>query len=180
MTLLKHKIFGILLLFSTILFAQETSIYTNKFKDYQKALTLYNNQQYKAAQSLFDDIKYETEDETLKSDCSYYIANCAVRLNQKNADDLIESSKTQAAEIIANADKQASVMIDNAKGAASEEADKIKEHAKSELDQEVVKARNELKNQVSTLVMQGVNSVLDKEVDSKTHKDMLSKLSQSL
>lgn len=90
MTLFKHKIFGVLLLFSTILFAQETSIYTSEFKDYQKALTLYNNQQYKAAQSLFDDIKYETEDETLKSDCSYYIANCAVRLNQKNADDLIE------------------------------------------------------------------------------------------
>ena len=62
----------------------------------------------------------------------------------------------------------------------SEEADKIKAQAKSELDQEVVKARNELRDQVSTLVMQGVNSVLDKEVDSKTHKDMLSKLSQSL
>ncbi|MEC7596166.1 MAG: F0F1 ATP synthase subunit B [Pseudomonadota bacterium] len=101
-------------------------------------------------------------------------------LAQKNAEDLIESSKTQAAEIIANADKQAVVMIDNAKGAASEEADKIKAQAKSELDQEVVKARNELKDQVSTLVMQGVNSVLDKEVDSKTHKDMLSKLSKSL
>ena len=101
-------------------------------------------------------------------------------LVHQNAEDLIESSKTQAAEIIANADKQASVMIDNAKGAASEEADKIKAQAKSELDQEVVKARNELKDQVSTLVMQGVNSVLDKEVDSKTHKDMLSKLSQSL
>ena len=83
-------------------------------------------------------------------------------------------------EIIANADKQASVMIDNAKGAASEEADKIKAQAKSELDQEAAKVRNELRGQVSSLVMQGVNSVLDKEVDSKTHKDMLSKLSQSL
>ena len=28
--------------------------------------------------------------------------------------------------------------------------------------------------------MQGVNSVLEKEVDAKAHKDMLSKLSQSL
>jgi len=28
--------------------------------------------------------------------------------------------------------------------------------------------------------MQGVNSVLEKEVDAKTHKDMLSKLSKSL
>ncbi len=101
-------------------------------------------------------------------------------LAQKNDEDIIESTKNQAAEIIANADKQANVMIDNAKGTASEEAEKIKAHAKSELDQEVVKARNELKNQVSTLVMQGVDSVLEKEVDANTHKDMLSKLSQSL
>jgi hypothetical protein len=28
--------------------------------------------------------------------------------------------------------------------------------------------------------MKGVNSVLEKEVDAKAHKDMLSKLSQSL
>ena len=101
-------------------------------------------------------------------------------LAQKNAEELIESTKNKAAEIIANADKQANVMIDTAKGLASEEAEKIKAHAKSDLDQEVVKVRNELKNQVSSLVMQGVNSVLEKEVDSKAHKDMLSKLSQSL
>ncbi|MBT8243739.1 MAG: tetratricopeptide repeat protein [Winogradskyella sp.] len=90
MTLLKKQFLGICLLLTSLLFAQETAIYTSQFKDYQKALTLYNNKQYKVAQSLFDDIKYETNDEVLKSDCSYYIANCAVRLNQKNADDLIE------------------------------------------------------------------------------------------
>ena len=101
-------------------------------------------------------------------------------LAQKNAEELIESTKNKAAEIIANADKQANVMIDTAKGLASEEAEKIKSHAKSDLDQEVVKACNELKNQVSSLVMQGVSSVLEKEVDSKAHKDMLAKLSQSL
>ena len=101
-------------------------------------------------------------------------------LAQKNAEELIESTKNKAAEIIANADKQANVMIDTAKGLASEEAEKIKAHAKSDLDQEVVKSRNELKNQGSSLVMQGVNSVLEKEFDSKAHKDMLSKLSQSL
>ena len=90
MTILKKQFLSIFLLFNVFLFAQESSIYTSQFKDYQKALTLYNNKQYKAAQSLFDNIKYETGDEVLKSDCSYYIANCAVRLNQKNADDLIE------------------------------------------------------------------------------------------
>ncbi|MFD1063349.1 tetratricopeptide repeat protein [Winogradskyella litorisediminis] len=90
MTFIKKQITFLFLLCFSFGFAQETAIYTSQFKEYQKALTLYNNQQYKAAQSLFDDIKYQTEDEVLKSDCSYYIANCAVRLNQKNADDLIE------------------------------------------------------------------------------------------
>ncbi|WP_179344027.1 tetratricopeptide repeat protein [Winogradskyella ursingii] len=85
----KHVIIAVLLLINTAVFAQKSAVYTTDLQEYQKALTLYNNQQYKAAQSLFEDIKYETEDATIKSDCAYYIANCAVRLNQNNADDLI-------------------------------------------------------------------------------------------
>ncbi|RNC84982.1 MAG: hypothetical protein ED556_10445 [Winogradskyella sp.] len=90
MVLLKKRFAVFFILVSAFVFSQETAIYTSQFKSYQKALTLYNNKQFKAAQSLFDDIKYATKDEVLKSDCSYYIANCAVRLNQKNADDLVE------------------------------------------------------------------------------------------
>jgi TolA-binding protein len=70
--------------------AQQSATYTNDLVDYQKALTLYNNRQYQAAQSLFEAIKNEAPNETLESDCAYYIANCAVRLNQQNADDLIQ------------------------------------------------------------------------------------------
>ena len=71
-------------------FAQQSATYTHDLVDYQKALTLYNNKQYQAAQSLFDKIIDITEDEQLESDCAYYYANCAVRLNQLNADNLIE------------------------------------------------------------------------------------------
>lgn len=71
-------------------YAQQSATYTNSLVDYQKALTLYNNKQYLAAQSMFDKIKDATDNEQLESDCSYYYANCAVRLNQQNADALIE------------------------------------------------------------------------------------------
>ena len=71
-------------------YAQQSATYTNSLVDYQKALTLYNNKQYLAAQSMFDKIKDDTDNEQLESDCSYYYANCAVRLNQQNADALIE------------------------------------------------------------------------------------------
>ncbi|MGS2727245.1 tetratricopeptide repeat protein [Psychroserpens sp. BH13MA-6] len=70
--------------------AQQSAAYTNDLVAYQKALTLYNNKQYQAAQSLFETLKDDAPNETLESDCAYYIANCAVRLNQQNADDLIQ------------------------------------------------------------------------------------------
>ena len=89
MRFLKKQFITVFLTFSLCGMAQKSAVYTNDLQDYQKALTLYNNKQYTAAQSLFDDIKYNTSDATIKSDCSYYIANCAVRLNQNNADDLI-------------------------------------------------------------------------------------------
>ena len=57
---------------------------------FNKALELYNNQQFIAAQSLFSSVKKNSEDESIQGDCAYYIANCAVRLNQQNADTLME------------------------------------------------------------------------------------------
>jgi len=90
MTKKKIVIFYLALVFSFQIFAQESAIYTNDIVEYQKALSLYNNQQYQAAQSLFNQVKKTAENETLQSDCAYFIANCAVRLNQQNADQLVE------------------------------------------------------------------------------------------
>ena len=73
------------------MFAQQSAVYTHALADYQKALSLYNNQQYLAAQSMFEQVKKSAENEAMQSDCAYYIANCAVRLNQQNADQLVEN-----------------------------------------------------------------------------------------
>lgn len=87
---LNFSIFLALLISLSAIDAQESAIYTSHLKDYQKAITLYNNNQYKAAQSLFQSIGDGSSDRQVKSECAYYVANCAVRLNQRNADDLIE------------------------------------------------------------------------------------------
>ena len=42
--------------------AQETKIYTHEQKDYQDALALYNNEQYQAAQTIFEKGKLSTQD----------------------------------------------------------------------------------------------------------------------
>jgi TolA-binding protein len=90
MTLSKHVFFWIILIFSFHTYAQQSEVYSNELAGYQKALSLYNNHQYLASQSLFQSIIKDTKEHVLQSDCAYYIANCAVRLNQQNADKLIE------------------------------------------------------------------------------------------
>lgn len=80
----------LLLLFLQTTQAQQTENFTNDLKDYQKAVELYHNGRYLAAQSLFSTIEKRSTDLTVKGDCAYYVANCAVRLNQQNADALME------------------------------------------------------------------------------------------
>ncbi|MBT8315448.1 MAG: tetratricopeptide repeat protein [Maribacter sp.] len=70
--------------------AQETKIYTHEKKDYQDALALYNNEQYQAAQTIFEKVKLTTKDYETKANSAYYAANAAVRLNQLGADRLME------------------------------------------------------------------------------------------
>ena len=70
--------------------AQKSAIYTHDSKDFDKALSLYNDEQYASAQLIFEKVKSATTNEELLSDCSYYVANCAIRTNQTNADELME------------------------------------------------------------------------------------------
>jgi TolA-binding protein len=93
--MIKHLVFVfIFLLNSFSSYSQQTAAFTNDLVEFNKAVELYNNNQYLAAQSLFGEIKETAKQETVKSDCSYYIANCAVRLNQQDADQLMESFVT--------------------------------------------------------------------------------------
>lgn len=70
-------------------FAQQSEIYTNNTLEYNRALTLYKNKQYQSAQIIFDAIK-QNGNTDLEADCTYYSANCALKLNQANADEKIE------------------------------------------------------------------------------------------
>lgn len=79
------------LLFITSISAQQTAAFTNDLLEYNKAIELYNSDQFLAAQSLFSKIEMQSNDVGVKGDCAYYVANCAVRLNQQNADKLMES-----------------------------------------------------------------------------------------
>ena len=69
------------------LLAQQSAINTAEDELYQKAIQLFNNQEYTASQSFFS--KIETENSGLQANTDYYIAQTAIRLNQDNAEQLM-------------------------------------------------------------------------------------------
>ena len=83
--------FLFLFLISFSVFGQQSSIYTHELKEFDNALALYKDMQYQSAQILFDKVKSQVTNQEVQADCAYYIANCAIRLNQMGADALIES-----------------------------------------------------------------------------------------
>ncbi|WP_188439476.1 tetratricopeptide repeat protein [Planktosalinus lacus] len=83
------------MLFSTLIFSQQSAVYTNDFATYQEAVTKYNNKQYNAAQMLFLELEKNSSNESLKADCAYYAANAAIRMNQQGAEQMMENFVTQ-------------------------------------------------------------------------------------
>ncbi|PJJ09042.1 tetratricopeptide repeat protein [Flavobacterium sp. 1] len=73
----------------TSMFSQQSTINTYSLKDFDKAVSLYEDKQYTSAQIIFKQVLKTAKTEGLQSDCAYYIANCAIRTDQDNAEELI-------------------------------------------------------------------------------------------
>lgn len=103
----------------------------------------------------------------------------------------LDKAKVEADEIIGNARKQATGILDQAHSRASEivaegKADGSKERerqiaaALADVEQEVNRAREELRGQVSAIAVASAEKILRREIDSKAHEDILSKLAAEL
>src|SRR5699024_7831344 len=78
------------LFLSVIAVAQHTDGLKSDISRYQDAIELFDKNQYQAAQMRFKSLMETTNDQTIKGDCAYYIAYSAVKMQQPNADRLME------------------------------------------------------------------------------------------
>lgn len=106
------------------------------------------------------------------------------RLELSNAnrrvDEQLSAARDDAAKRLADAERLAQSMIEDAKARAAEEAAKIVAAARAEAQQEMVKAREVLRGQVAELAVRGAEQILRREVDSRVHADLLSRLQTEL
>jgi len=108
----------------------------------------------------------------------------------KGKESLVKAS-AEADEIVAEARKQATGILDQAHARANEivadgKTDGVKERerqlsaAKAEIEQEANRAREELRGQVSAIAIASAEKILNREIDGKSHDDILGKLAQEL
>ncbi|MEC4113484.1 tetratricopeptide repeat protein [Myroides pelagicus] len=72
--------------------AQQSAVYNNEYQEFEHAVRLFNEEQYLAAQLIFQKVKNTqfAQNKEMEADCAYYIANCAIRLDQSTAEQKID------------------------------------------------------------------------------------------
>ena len=99
---------------------------------------------------------------------------------KSRAEDVIKEARARAMAIESQAQTRANQIIEEARKAASLEGEKALAVAKSQIELESNKARDQLRGQVVSLAVAGAKRVLEREVDAKTHGELLDQLAAKL
>ena len=98
----------------------------------------------------------------------------------KLAEAEVHKARLQAAELLATTDKARHEMIEQAKVDAADEARKLIEKAKANIELEISRAKEALRDHVAALAVNGAERILRREIDAKSHADLLTALQQEL
>jgi F-type H+-transporting ATPase subunit b len=89
---------------------------------------------------------------------------------------MVEEARDQARQIIDQAQTRAGGIVEEARTAAEQERDRIIQAARAEVDQQINKARDELRGQVAAIAIAGAEKILAREIDARSHQELLTRL----
>jgi len=90
--------------------------------------------------------------------------------------EILREARDRAAQIVDLAGKRSNEIVEEAKGTASSEAQRLVDHARDEVARESSRAREQLSREVGKLAVEGASRLLEREIDPKTHAELLDKL----
>ena len=92
------------------------------------------------------------------------------------ADDIIREARDKAGKIVDQANKRSTELIEEARSTALSEGQRLVADARQEIELEKSKAREQLRNEVVAIALAGTSRLLEREVDPRTHAELLEKL----
>ena len=99
---------------------------------------------------------------------------------EATAQTIISEARDQAREIVDKASTRASDIVDEARVDGEAEKRRQLEATQAEIEVGINRARDELRGQVAAIAVAGAEKVLGREIDSRTHKDLLDGLASEL
>jgi F-type H+-transporting ATPase subunit b len=90
--------------------------------------------------------------------------------------EILREARDRAAQIVDMAGKRSNEIVEEAKGTASSEATRLVAQAQDEVARETTRAREQLSKEVGRLAVEGASRLLGREIDPKTHADLLDRL----
>ncbi len=93
---------------------------------------------------------------------------------------IVEEARAQARGILDQAQIRANGIVEEARVAAGQERDRIIQSGKAEVDQQINRARDELRGQVAAIAVAGAEKILAREIDARTHQDLLTRLAAQI
>lgn len=93
---------------------------------------------------------------------------------------MVEEARSQARQILDQAQTRASGIVEEARASADQERERIIDSGKAEVAQQINKARDELRGQVAAIAVAGAEKILSREIDARTHQDLLGKLAAEI
>jgi F-type H+-transporting ATPase subunit b len=96
------------------------------------------------------------------------------------AETIVRAARERASQIVDQANHHANELVEEAKGTATSEALRIKAAAEQQTELESSRARESLRREVAQIAVQAASKLLEREIDPKTHADLLSKLATQI
>ena len=92
------------------------------------------------------------------------------------ADEVVREARNKALQIVDQAQHRANELIEQAKNTAVAEGERLIAAAQQQTALDANRAREALRKEVAALAVAGASRVIEREVDAKTHADLLDKL----
>jgi F-type H+-transporting ATPase subunit b len=96
------------------------------------------------------------------------------------AETIVREARERASHIIGQAQHAARDLVEQAKGAARSEAARILAAAQQQIELDTTRAREALRREVAGIAVRAASKLLAREIDARTHADLLDKLTAQI
>jgi F-type H+-transporting ATPase subunit b len=98
----------------------------------------------------------------------------------ERADAVLREARERAQQIVDQAQHRANDMVEEAKGTATAEGARLLASAKEQINLEAAQAREALRRDVAQIAVSAASKILEREIDSKAHSDLINKLAAQI